>query len=177
MVDSKLTATKVALERLGYRVSVTGDGALVTMVNPGDPADGQIQVGDVIKTVDGEAVTLHDQVVTKVRQHKAGDVIAVGFRRGEADKTVSLTSIAGPDGAARIGVQLQTNDLKYDFPVDVQHRDGPGRRAVGRSRLHPGADRRPHRRRADRGPQRRRDRHDGRRTATSARSAAWPRRP
>jgi len=124
MVDSKLTATKVALERLGYRVSVTGDGALVTMVNPGDPADGQLQVGDVIKTVDGEAVALHDQVVSKVRQHKPGDMITIGFKRGGVDKTVSLKSIAGPDGAARIGVQLQTNDLKYDFPVDVSIETG-----------------------------------------------------
>jgi PDZ domain-containing protein len=124
MVDSKLTATKVALERLGYRVSVKGDGALVTMVNPGDPADGKLQVEDVIKTVDGEAVTLHDQVVTKVRQHKPGDMIAIGYKRGGADKTVSLKSIAGPDGAARIGVQLQTNDLKYDFPVDVSIETG-----------------------------------------------------
>ncbi|HYT40550.1 MAG TPA: PDZ domain-containing protein [Acidimicrobiia bacterium] len=124
MVDSKLTATKVALERLGYRVSVTGDGALVTMVNPGDPADGQLQVGDVIKTVDGQGVTLHDQVVTKVRQHKPGDTIAIGYKRGGADKTVELKAIAGPDGTARIGVQLQTNDLKYDFPVDVSIETG-----------------------------------------------------
>lgn len=119
MVDSKLTAIKVALERLGYRVSVTGDGALVTLVNPGDPADGQLQVGDVIKSIDGEAVALHDHVVSKVRQHQPGDVIEIGFRRGEADQTVSLTSVAGPDGVARIGVQLQTNNLKYDFPVNV----------------------------------------------------------
>jgi PDZ domain-containing protein len=124
MVDSKLTATKVALERLGYRVSVTGDGALVTLVNPGDPADGQLQVGDVIKTVDGETIILHDQVVTKVRQHQPGDMIAIGFKRGGADKTIELKSIAGPDGAARIGVQLQTNDLKYDFPVDVSIETG-----------------------------------------------------
>ena len=124
MVDSKLTATKVALERLGYRVSVNGNGALVTMVNPGDPADGQLQVGDVIKAVDGETVTLHDQVVTKVRQHKPGDVIAIGFQRGGADKTVELKSVAGPEGEARVGVQLQTNELKYDFPVDVSIETG-----------------------------------------------------
>jgi PDZ domain-containing protein len=124
MVDSKLTATKVALERLGYRVSVKGDGALVTMVNAGDPADGKLQVEDVITSVDGEAVTLHDQVVSKVRQHKPGDDIAIGFKRGTADKMVTLKSIAGPDGAARIGVQLQTNDLKYDFPVDVSIETG-----------------------------------------------------
>jgi PDZ domain-containing protein len=124
MVDSKLTATKVALERLGYRVSVTGDGALVTLVSPGDPADGQLQIGDVIRSVDGETVSLHDQVVSRVRQHKPGDVVAIGFRRGGADKSVALRSIAGPDGAARIGVQLQTNDLKYDFPVDVSIETG-----------------------------------------------------
>ncbi|MCA1845024.1 MAG: PDZ domain-containing protein [Actinobacteria bacterium] len=124
MVDSKLTATKVALERLGYRVSVTGDGALVTAVNPGDPADGQLQIGDVIKTIDGEAITLHDQVVSKVRQHQPGDMITVGFKRGGADKTVELKSIADPEGHARIGVVLQTNDLKYDFPVDVSIETG-----------------------------------------------------
>jgi len=124
MVDSKLTATKVALERLGYRVTVTGDGALVTMVNPGDPADGQLQVGDVIKTVDGDPITLHDQVVSKVRQHKPGDAISIGFRRGGADKTVTLKTAAGSDGVAKIGVQLQTDNLKYDFPVDVSIETG-----------------------------------------------------
>jgi PDZ domain-containing protein len=124
MVDSKLTATKVALERLGYRVSVTGDGALVTDVKLGDPADGHLQVGDVIKTVDGEAVSLHDQVVRKVRQHKPGDVIVIGFNRGGVDKTVELKSVADPEGNARIGVVLQTNNLKYDFPVDLDIETG-----------------------------------------------------
>jgi len=124
MVDSKLTATKVALERLGYRVSVNGDGALVTAVNSGDPADGQLQIGDVIKSIDGDTVTLSDQVVSKVRQHKPGDVIKIGFQRGGADKTVELTSIASPEGNARIGVQLQTNNLKFDFPVDVSIETG-----------------------------------------------------
>ncbi len=119
MVDSKLTATKVALERLGYRVSVTGDGALVTAVNAGDPADGHLQVGDVIKTVDGEPVTLHDKVASKVRQHKPGEVVVIGFNRGGADKTVELKSVSDPEGHARIGIVLQTNNLKYDFPVDV----------------------------------------------------------
>ena len=124
MVDSKLTATKVALERLGYRVAVSGDGALVTLVSPQTPADGHLQVGDVITAVDGEAVTLHDQVVSKVRQHKPGDTIAIGFNRGGADKTVELKSIADPEGHARVGVVLQTNNLKYDFPVDVSIETG-----------------------------------------------------
>lgn len=119
MVDSKLIATKVALERLGFRVEVDGDGALVTAVNPGDPADGQLRPGDVIVAVDGEAVSLHDQVVTKVRQHRAGDVIEIRFRRDGRERTVRLQAIDGGNGQARLGVVLQTSDLRYDFPVEV----------------------------------------------------------
>ena len=118
MVDSKLTATKVALEHLGYRVSIAGDGAQVTLVQAGNPADGHLQVGDIITRVDGEAVSLHHEVVTKVRQHLPGDVIEIGFRRKGTDQTVSLKPIESESGA-RIGVQLQTHELRYNFPVDV----------------------------------------------------------
>lgn len=124
MVDSKLIATKIALERLGFRVAVEGDGALVTAVNPGDPADGQLQPGDVIVAVGGEAVSLHDQVVTKVRQHRAGDVIEIRFRRDGRERTVRLQAIDGGGGQARLGVVLQTSDLRYDFPVEVSIETG-----------------------------------------------------
>jgi Lon-like protease len=124
MVDSKLTATKVALERLGYRVAVNGGGALVTLVSPQTPAEGRLQVGDVITAVDGEAVSLHDQVVTKVRQRRPGDQVDIRFRRNGADQDVRLTTATGAEGQPLIGVQLQTNDLRYDFPVDVNIETG-----------------------------------------------------
>ena len=124
MDDSKLTATKVALERLGYRVEVDGKGAIVVRVNPGDPADGQLQVGDVITAVDGEAVSLHDQVVTKVRQHRPGDVIDIRFRRGDEERSVQLTAADAGDGSARVGVVLQTAELTYRFPVEVNIETG-----------------------------------------------------
>ena len=124
MVDSKLTATKVALERLGYRVAVTGDGALVTLVSPQTPAEGALQVGDVITAVDGEGVTLHDQVVTRVRQRRPGDQVDIRFRRNGTDQDVRLTTATGGEGQPLIGVQLQTNDLRYDFPVDVNIETG-----------------------------------------------------
>lgn len=119
MDDSKLTATKVALERLGYRVEVDGKGAVVVRVNPGNPADGHLEVGDVIIAVDGEAVSLHDAVVTKVRQHAPGDVIDIKFRRGEGERSVQLTAAQGPEGQALLGVVLQTAELTYKFPVDI----------------------------------------------------------
>jgi PDZ domain-containing protein len=121
MDDSKLTATRIALERLGYRVGLDGKGALVTQVQPGSPADGSFQVGDVILAVDGEAISLHDQAVARVRQHKAGDTITLRFRRGDAEQEVSLTAADAGDEArsARIGVVLSTFEATYKFPVSV----------------------------------------------------------
>ena len=123
MVDSKLTATKVALERLGYRVTVSGDGALVTMVNPKDPADGALQVGDVIKAVDGDPSRSTSQVVSKVHQHKPGDIITIGVRRGGADKTVTLKTVAGPKGAPRSACNCRPRP-EVHFPVDVSIETG-----------------------------------------------------
>ncbi len=119
MDDSKLTATKIALERLGYRVGLDGKGALVTQVQTGSPAEGHFQVGDVILAVDGEPITLHDQAVARVRQHKAGDTINLRFRRGDTEQDVPITSADAGDGMARIGVVLQTYEATYKFPVSV----------------------------------------------------------
>ena len=102
MDDSKLVATRVALEHLGYRVSVHGGGASSSMVVPGSPADGQLEPGDIIVSVDGVPVTAARTAVTKVRQHKPGDVIEVAVRRGEATgASRPAQPITGPDGAAR----------------------------------------------------------------------------
>jgi len=121
MDDSKLTATRVALERLGYRVGLDGKGALVTLVQPGSPAEATFQVGDVILAVDGEAISLHDQAVARVRQHKAGDTITLRFRRGDVEQDVSLIAADAGDEAhsARIGVVLSTFEATYKFPVSV----------------------------------------------------------
>lgn len=119
MDDSKLTATKVALETLGYRVDLDGKGAQVTQVQPGSPAEGHLLVGDVITAVDGEPVSLHDQVVAKVKRHAAGDTVTLQLQRGGSTKEVSITSGDAGDGSARIGVVLQTYEASFKFPVSV----------------------------------------------------------
>lgn len=119
MDDSKLTATKVALERLGYRVGVDGKGAQVTQVQPGSPAEGNLEVADIIVAVDGEPIALHDQAVAKVRQHRAGDTITLRVRRGDAERDVTLKAADAGDGMARIGVVLQTFEASFKFPVSI----------------------------------------------------------
>ena len=119
MDDSKLTAIKVALERLGYRVGLDGKGAMVTQVQPESPAAGKFEIGDVIVAVDGEPISLHDQAVARVRAHRAGDSITLRIRRGDSEQDVAVTAGDAGDGSARIGVVLQTFEATYKFPVSV----------------------------------------------------------
>ncbi|MGH8993243.1 MAG: YlbL family protein [Acidimicrobiia bacterium] len=116
---SKLTATKVALERLGYRVGLDGKGAAVIQIQPDSPAAAQFEVGDVILAVDGQAVALHEDAVNRVRQHKAGDTVNLRFRRGETEHEVAVTAADAGDGSARIGIVLETYQISYKFPVSV----------------------------------------------------------
>lgn len=119
MTDSKTAATKVALERLGYKVPAKGDGALVVDVTAKGPSDGKLQIGDDITAVGGAPVMFDDQVVSAVHGHKPGDVITFAVSRGSQTLTVPVTAGDDGKGGARIGVALQTKNLQYDFPVQV----------------------------------------------------------
>jgi len=75
MADSQMTAKQVALERLGYTVPVSGAGAVVTAVQKRSPADGKLRVGDVITAVDGQPVTLAEQLGPIVRTRPPGQPV------------------------------------------------------------------------------------------------------
>ena len=119
MTDAKTAATKVALERLGYPVTATGEGVDVITVTAGSAAAGKLAAADVITAVDGTAVTLADQAIELVRRHRPGDVIAFTVTR--AGKTQSVEVQAGDDGhgAPRLGVALTTRNAHFSFPLKV----------------------------------------------------------
>ncbi|HMG27387.1 MAG TPA: PDZ domain-containing protein [Acidimicrobiia bacterium] len=123
MADSQMTAKQVALERLGYTVPKNGTGAVVTGVQKGAPAQGELRVGDVITAVDGQPVTLADQLGPVVRSRPAGGPVTFTVERDGKTSEVTVDTRAtaqGPcQGRAQIGVQSSTRSEKFDFPVDV----------------------------------------------------------
>ncbi len=124
MTSSQLAATKVALERLGYTVGVSGNGAVVTTVEEGSPAEGLLEIGDVITAVDGTPVQLADEVGTAVRARPAGSPVTFTVERGDRTMTVTVTTRATSSGEfagqAQVGVATTTKDANFDFPVDVE---------------------------------------------------------
>ena len=119
MTDSKTAATKVALERLGYKVPAAGDGAEIVQVTPQGPSDGLLRAGDVITAVDGSPVNFDEQSVNAVHSHKPGDAITFTVNRGGQSQSVAVKTVDDGHGVARVGVALQTKNLRYDFPVKV----------------------------------------------------------
>src|SRR5205807_240653 len=65
--ESKPIAAVVALRAAGYAVDITGQGAEVESILQGMPADGVLQVGDIITAVDGQPIDTTNALIERVR--------------------------------------------------------------------------------------------------------------
>jgi PDZ domain-containing protein len=123
MANSQMVAKTVALERLGYTVTATGTGVAVVAITPGSPADGTLRTGDVITAVDGQAITLSDELGPAIRSHAPGEPVTLTVERGDDERAVEVGTRAAPDGPcegkAQLGIVGRTRDEKFDYPVDV----------------------------------------------------------
>ena len=121
--ESKPVAAVVALRAAGLPVAITGQGAQVQSVIQGLPADGVLQVGDVIVAVDGQTVETSNQLVDVITRHAIGDAMTLTAWRNGQPYDLSLTTRASPTDASRpvVGVTIATYlfDVQMPFPVDI----------------------------------------------------------
>ena len=127
MDDSKQTAIVVALRRLGHAVPETGDGGLIAGVRPNLPAHNRLHPGEIVTAVDGRPTMLASGVVAAVRAHKPGEVVRLDVKPTSGEPRVEeIALVANPDGSgtALLGVELRTNNQKFDMPFEVDIRSG-----------------------------------------------------
>jgi PDZ domain-containing protein len=121
MSRSQLIAITVALRELGREVEVDESGAEVVLVQPDAPADGVLEVGDVIVEAEGEEVESIQGLQRALSEVEPGEEVDLTVQR--EDERVQLTSgtRASPDDADRavMGVQVQ-DSLDFEFPVDIE---------------------------------------------------------
>lgn len=122
MTNSQETATAAALNELKipFRMIVT-----VGATQKDRPAEGKLQVGDVIDSVDGKPATNADVVSDTVRAHKPGEAVVFGVTRGSEKHEVSVPTVAGPEGQALVGVEMRSA-YKFPFKVDINVGDVGG---------------------------------------------------
>lgn len=123
MDNSKLVATQVALETLGYEVPVSATGEIVVEVVDGAAAEGVLEAGDTIVEVDGERIDEAADLSELMDGKRPGDSVALVVQRFESGEEEAVTIELGedPEDAERgvMGVTVMATGIEFDFPVDV----------------------------------------------------------
>lgn len=120
---SKLVAARVAFEELGCQVAVSGTGVLVVGVIPDVPADEAVDPGDVITAVGDDDVRYDAELIEAIQARRPGDRVRLRIEPAEGGRPRVVTTrlIKNPQDPdlPLLGVDVQTRDLRYDFPLDV----------------------------------------------------------
>jgi len=124
MNDSQTSATAAAFNELGMEYEAV---PVVNGTVEGMPAHGEVEEGDVILAVDGEAVPTvsgngseeavgSTAVVDRVGDREPGDPVELTLDRDGDTVDVEIPTTEGEDGGAAVGVLISD---RMDFPVDV----------------------------------------------------------
>ncbi len=121
MSRSQLVAIAVALEELGREVEVTPAGVEVTLVVPDSPADGMLQVGDLIIEANGEDTMTTDELQAVFAEVEPGDSVELTVEREDKPLELTVPTRAAEDDPERavMGVQIE-NAEDFEFPLDVE---------------------------------------------------------
>ncbi len=116
MLDSQSAAIAAGLTQAGINPYVVK----VADVVPGAPAEGVIEKGDRIRSVDGEPVGTAQELVDAVSGVEPGSEVVLRIERGEQSKQVRVVTEANPESpdTSRIGVSAAGEPV-FDPPIDV----------------------------------------------------------
>jgi S1-C subfamily serine protease len=92
---------EVASDQLAHHLGVD-QGVLIMRILPGSPADkaglqptrrsrtGRIELGDIIRSVDGHPIKIRDDLYSALSSHKAGDSVTVSILRDAQEQEVRI---------------------------------------------------------------------------------------
>ena len=79
--------------------SFPGPGAKIadtaSAILPGGPAaKAGLQPGDIILAIDGQDISVADDLIVAIRSHAIGDTVTLKYQRGSVIKSVQVTLVA-----------------------------------------------------------------------------------
>lgn len=127
MQESQLLAKIIALRRAGYKVDIVSEGVEIVEFIENSPAQGILQVGDIIVAIEGESVVLAGEVVSKIQKRAIGEPVILTVRRGSEIMDLSAPTVShtiDPEKAA-LRVFIRTLDWEAILPVEIEIDAGP----------------------------------------------------
>ncbi|MGQ0744923.1 MAG: YlbL family protein [Acidimicrobiales bacterium] len=124
MADSKTAAQVVALRHLGFED--LGVGAEIVAVDRSYPAAPKIRPGDVIVSIDADAIVDSPSAVEAILSRRPDDEVTIGLQSAEGSSRREVVTLGrGPEDQARLGVQLRTK-VSTPFPIEIASGDVSG---------------------------------------------------
>lgn len=99
IIEELVTTGYVIRPYLGVGLHPTYDeGALVTRVAPGSPADKEagLEAGDIIVRMNGEEISTAQELIQAVHSYQIGQLVEITYWRGETKYTTYATLIESP---------------------------------------------------------------------------------
>lgn len=119
--QSERISAAAAAKAAGMKVGFKGSGALVESTQAGKPAAKVLKAKDVITEVNGEKITVADELVRRIRSQPVGSSFALTVKRGKSTIHTTLKSAGGiVKGAPGIGAMLSTADFDVDLPFTIK---------------------------------------------------------
>lgn len=122
MTSAQDLSKVAALRALGYDVPGV-ESVAIAGISAGGPSEGKLKVGDIVTSVNGEAVSTTQALQAAIRKVQVGDVVnLVVTRDGKATDVAIKTAPKGPGVDAktpRIGVSIAPSQ-KFTFPIDIK---------------------------------------------------------
>lgn len=122
--DANSVAAAVAMMKAGVGDGITAEGVRVIAIIKDSPADQQLQAGDIIEQLNGQAVhSIAEMTAYMTQAVKPGDSVAVTLRRDGVIKEIEVPTKASEDEPKRpvFGISVQT-ELNLDIPLSVDYK-------------------------------------------------------
>lgn len=116
MLTSQASAIQAAYTKAGVPYRVEQTGVMVLRTLPGRPAHSILQAGDTVVSIDGKPVRLSTELLEALKGRKAGDTVALGYRRGnkvlEAKLVLETLPKEAQETQERVGVGFVPADIQ-----------------------------------------------------------------
>ena len=122
MSDSQLNALQVAFEQAELPYEVTSNGVFVLNVLEGGAADGTLQAGDQVLSLDGNEFTAQEEFIDYISSKKEGEAVEVVYERDEREITssIELAPLPGEPGRVGLGISFVENkDIMTTPEVEI----------------------------------------------------------
>lgn len=115
MADSQQEAVAAALGELGIDyTSIVTVGAVLD----GYPAEGVLEPGDQILTVDGDPIAGATELIAALTDAGAGTQVSLGIVRDDVEQTIEIAPVASTEDPDAVLIGIQPG-ATYEFPFDV----------------------------------------------------------